>query len=267
MLVTGIVQTDYVFYDGQFLDPANEDDAKLIPEELRKDPRTWEEATKNLFLIPQQGISIASSARRELLKLFRIAPYDSLYGDTDSCKLRNYKKYLSAIEAYNARMEDLNRQAAERWNLDFNIIKDLGKFMWESDYSRFVTLGAKRYLFETKPMSDKEEPHIEAVVAGMEKGSFLHYCEVNHLDPFEAFKDDLYLSPEFSNKLTTAYTDEAFEFDVTDYKGVKCHIKEECSCALYQIPFSMYMDADFVALVALLAKKKEREREFYKGVL
>ena len=267
MLVTGIVQTDYVFYDGQFLDPVNEDDAKLIPEELKKDPRTWEEATKNLFLIPQQGISIASSARRELLKLFRIAPYDSLYGDTDSCKLRNYKKYLPAIKAYNGRMEDLNRQAAERWNLDFNIIKDLGKFMWESDYSRFVTLGAKRYLFETKPQSDKEESHIEAVVAGMEKGSFLHYCEVNHLDPFEAFKDDLYLSPEFSNKLTTAYTDEAFEFDVTDYKGVKCHIKEECSCALYQIPFSMYMDADFVALVALLAKKKEREREFYKGVL
>ena len=267
MMNTGIVQTDYIFYDGQFLDPANEDDAKLIPEELRKDPRTWEEATKNLFLIPQQGINVASSARYELLRMFHIAPYDALYGDTDSIKLRNYKQYLPAIEKYNEEMEQLNKEAAERWNLDFNIIKDLGKFMWEGDYKRFKTLGAKRYLYETLPLAPKEEAHIEAVVAGMEKGSFLHYCEVNKLDPFEAFKDNLYLSPEFSNKLTTAYTDDAFEFDVTDYKGVKCHIKEECCCALYQIPFSMYMDADFVALVLLLAKKKGREREFYKGVL
>ena len=280
MMNTGIVQTDYIFYNGQFLNPADPEELEEIPEELRKPPKTWEEATKNLFLIPQQGINVASSARYELLRMFYIAPYDSLYGDTDSVKLRNYKKYLPAIEKYNEEMEQLNREAAERWNLDFNIIKDLGKFIWEGDYAKFKALGAKRYLYETIPSDPKEEPHIEAVVAGMEKGSFLHYCKYEKdektgeikerkkpLDPFEEFKDSLYLSPEFSNKLTTAYKDDAFSADLTDYKGVKVHIEEESCCALYQIPFSMYMDADFVALVTLLARKKEREREFYKGVL
>ncbi len=152
--------------------------------------------------------------------------------------------------------------------------------MWEGDYHRFRTLGAKRYLYETLPHDPKEDAHIEAVVAGMEKGSFLKYCkykkdpdtgeivEREHpLDPFEEFKDDLYLSPEFSNKLTTSYKDKPFTFTVTDYLGKEVTIHEECCCALYAIPFSMYMDADFVALVALLAKKKEREREFYKDVL
>ena len=268
MMNTGIIQSDFVFWNGEFWDPNNPEE-KLpedFPEELKKAPKTWEEATKNVFLSPFQGISIAASARRELLKLFKIAPYDALYGDTDSCKLRNYQKYLPAIEAYNAKQEQLNREAAERWGLDFYIIKDLGKFMWEGDYKRFKTLGAKRYLYETKPASDKEEPHVEAVVAGMEKGSFLKYCEEKKLDPFDAFQDNLYLAPEFSNKLTTSYHDDGFEFTMEDYTGRKVSIREESCCALYAIPFSMYMDADFVALVALLNKKKEREREFYKDV-
>ena len=104
-------------------------------------------------------------------------------------------------------------------------------------------------------------------MAGMEKGSFLNYCEANHLDPFEAFTDKLYLNPEFSNKITTGYTDDAFEFVLTDKDGVKGRIREESCCALFPIPFTMKMDPEFLALIRLLQKQKEREREVYKGVL
>lgn len=264
MCCTGVCIVDYIFYNGN-LYLANSEE---LPEEVRQEPKSFEEATKNAFLLPIWGIAIASGARRELLKLVKICPYDSLYCDTDSDKIRNYERYLPQITAYNGHMEQLNREAAQRWGFDFETIKDLGKWMKEDEYSRFLTLGCKRYLYETKAEPEKKiKSHIEAVVAGMEKGSFLNWCEQNGYDPFDKFNDNLYLSPEFSNKITTGYTDEAFSFELKDKNGVSGTIHEESCCALFSIPFTMKMDPDFLALVSLLQKQKEREREVYKGVL
>ena len=264
MTCTGVCVSNYIMYNGNLVLESSED----LPEDVRKEPISFEEATKNAFLLPIWGISIASSARRELLKIVKICPYDSLYCDTDSDKIRNYEKYLPQINEYNAKMEQLNKEAAERWNFDFEVIKDCGKWMNEGEFDRFKTLGCKRYLYRTKAVPEKKiEAHTEAVVAGMEKGSFLNYCEANHLDPFEAFTDKLYLNPEFSNKITTGYTDDAFEFVLTDKDGVKGRIREESCCALFPIPFTMKMDPEFLALIRLLQKQKEREREVYKGVL
>lgn len=264
MCCTGVVVDDYILYKGDLYLASD----KELPEDIRKEPRSFEEATKNTFLLPIWGIAIASGARRELLKIVKICPYDSLYCDTDSDKIRNYEIYLPKIEKYNAKMEQLNREAAERWGFDFEVIKDMGKWMNEGEFDRFKTLGCKRYLYRTKSNPEKKiEVHTEAVVAGMEKGSFLNWCEMNGYDPFEKFSNNLYLSPEFSNKITTGYTDEAFSFELTDKDGVKGTISEESCCALFSIPFTMKMDPDFLALISLLQKKKEREREIYKGVL
>lgn len=264
MCCTGICVDDYILYNGNLILGSSKD----LPEEIRKEPKSFEEATKNVFLLPIWGIAITSGARRELLKIVKICPYDSLYCDTDSDKIRNYEQYLPQINEYNAKMEQLNREAAERWGFEFDVIKDMGKWMNEGEFDRFKTLGCKRYLYRTKAIPEKKiEAHTEAVVAGMEKGSFLNWCELNGYDPFEKFEDKLYLAPEFSNKITTGYTDEAFTFKLTDKDGITGRISEESCCALFSIPFTMKMDPDFLALISLLQKKKEREREIYKGVL
>lgn len=264
MMATGHPESDLIFYNGEVV-PNNDES---LSEELRKEPKPYSEIIKKQFLLPTWAISVCGAARRELLKMVLIAPYDSLYCDTDSDKLRNWKKYLPEIDKYNKHMEDRNRMTADRLGVDFNIIKDLGKFMPEDEYSKFKTLGAKRYLYETLPDAAKHKPsEIHAVVAGMQRGSFLAYCEKKHLNPFEAFKPNLYLAPEFSRKITSQYTDQAFDIVVTDYAGKTMTVHEECCCGLYEIPFSMTVDADFLALAALMKKKEDRRREIYKDVL
>lgn len=264
MMATGLPETEYIFYNGELVLSNDES----LPDDIRKEPKPYEELIKKQFLLPQWAISICGAARRELLKMVLIAPYDSLYCDTDSDKLRNWNQYLPQIAAYNKRMEERNKATAARLGVDFEIIKDLGKFMPEDEYSKFKTLGAKRYLYETLPDAAKHKPsEIHAVVAGMERGSFLAYCDKNKLDPFQAFKPNLYLAPEFSRKITSAYTDAAFDIEVTDYAGRTMTVHEECCCALYEIPFSMKVDPDFLALAALMKKQDARRREIYKDVL
>ena len=265
MMATGLSESDYIFYNGELY----LSDDETLPDDIRQEPRSYESLIKNCFLLPMWSVSIAAGARRELLKfLIMTSPYDSLYCDTDSSKMRNYKKYLPQIEEYNRHQHELNVAASKRWNLDLDFIKDLGKFMKEDEYLKFRTLGCKRYLYQTKEdLQNHKESEIHAVVAGMERGSFLNWCEVNHKDPFESFQDKLYLNPEFSRKITTAYTDSEFEFELTDYTGHTTTIHEKSCCALYAIPFSMKMDPNFLVLVALLKKKEERRKEVYKNVL
>lgn len=261
---TGINKSDYIFYNGELY---LSDDPEL-PEDVRKKPKDFESIIKKQFLLPIWACQVSSGARRELLRMFKIAPYDSLYGDTDSDKIRHYKRYLPQIEAYNERMEKLNEEAANRWNLNFNIIKDLGKFVKEEELEKFKTLGAKRYLYKTKPEPDSGKfPEIKSVVAGMEKGSFMNYCKLNNLDPFEAFTDNLYLNSEISNKITSRYTDFEFAERLTDYNGESAEIHEKSCCALFAIPFNMKVDPDFLTFAALLQKKEERKKEFYDGIL
>ena len=268
MMATGLPESEYIMWNGNLWLNTDEN----LPEEIRQEKKSYDSLIKKCFLLPQWSITIASASRRELLKIFNCVPnatiYDALYGDTDSIKLRHWERYVDAIEEYNRGQYQENLDACSRWGYDIQYIKKLGMFVKEDEYHRFRVLGCKRYLYETKPNIEEHKPsEIQAVVAGMERGSFLHWCEVKNKDPFDEFKDGLYLKPEFSNKITSAYTDEEFSFELTDYCGITRTIREKSCCALYGIPFSMKMDADFLALIALEQKKEERRKEVYKDVL
>lgn len=273
-MATGLNTSDYILYNGELYLCDSED----LPEDVRQKPKTYEEAIKKQFLLPIWACQVAAFGRRHLLRLFKEAGYDGLYGDTDSCKMRHYKKYLTFIEKLNAEAETLNKKTADRLGVNFEYVRNLGKFEFEGEYKRFKTLGAKRYLYETKPDPKSQElSKIVSVVAGMKKGTLLKHCEAKYdkegnlireaLDPFEAFSNNLTLSPEESGKITSAYTDEAFTGELTDYLGNTEEIHEESCCALYAIPFKMKVDPDFIALSMLLKKKEERKREVYHGIL
>ena len=273
-MATGLNTTDYILWNGELYLGDSED----LPEDIRQAPKTYDEAIKKQFLLPIWACQVAAFGRRHLLRLFKEVGYDGLYGDTDSCKIRHYTKYLPFIEKLNAEAEELNIATCERLNLNIDYVRNLGKFEFEGEYKRFKTLGAKRYLYETKPDPESGKlPKIVSVVAGMKKGTLLKHCEEKRdengklirkaLDPFVAFSNNLTLSPEESGKITSRYTDEAFEGELTDYNGVTEKIHEESCCALYAIPFKMKVDPDFIALSMLLKKKEERKREVYHGIL
>lgn len=261
---TGLQTSDFIYWNGDIY-PS---DSEELPEDIRQKPKTFDSVIKKQFLLPIWACQVAAFGRRRLLRLFKICAYDALYGDTDSCKLRHYKKYMPQIEIMNNEAEIKNRQTAERLGVDAEPVKNLNKFCFEGEYSRFKTLGAKRYLYETKPDPEHGiEKEIHSVVAGMKRGSFLNYCEEKNVDPFKVFSDKLYLSPEFSEKITSKYSDEPFDYTLTDYTGRTKTIHESSCCALFAIPFEMKVDPDFIALSALLKRREERKREVYHGIL
>ena len=148
-----------------------------------------------------------------------------LYCDTDSVKFKvdkNYDKAVSIIRKYNARRA---KQLKNR-RIRSEFVKGIGEFSFEG-IARFKTLGAKRYL-------TYDGEHVEATVAGLPKQS-INALGSSVDDIFEAFSEyGFSLTPEESDKLTTAYTDTAYDIYVN---GSWMH--EESGVALYEIPFKV----------------------------
>ena len=137
--------------------------------------------------MPQWGIWVTSLARYELL----IPTADItekigdgrgkngagvIYNDTDSIKVYDPTgEAEKIIEAYNLRQAELIKAAG----LTDPAFSDLGMYDHEGTYTRFKTLGAKRYLTE-------EHGKGKATIAGLPKASILNVKG----DPFEAFNAD-----------------------------------------------------------------------------
>ena len=99
----------------------------------------------------------------------------------------------------------------------------------------------------------------------MSKGSLERYCKETGKDIWEEFRDDLCLSPEYSDKQTAIYCDDSFDDEITDYQGVTNFIHENSCVAIVNIPFTMSLEEEFIERIK--ATKEERERMIYKGVL
>ena len=245
MAATGLPEHEVVF---------NEETNEM---ELSSQARTYEELTRYLIMLPQWAIQIAAYTRRDIVKSIKACEFDSIYYDTDSNKIMNYKKHMDWFDNFNAERMALNR-SMETYGFDKKYFERIGCFELEYIGTRFKVLGAKRYLVE-------HDGKVQVTVAGMVKGSLEAYCEKNNLDIWEMFTDDLRLPAGDSWKKTTVYNDAAFEDKLTDYKGVTRNIKEGSSVAIIDIPFTMSMEEEFINRIELLSK--EREKMIHKGVL
>lgn len=175
------------------------------------------------FLYYPWGVWITAYARRNLFKSIKAVGRDFIYADTDSDKFLNPNKHKQWFENYNASViERLNRLAKLRHHdISMYIPKDskgierpLGIYTLDDGgyATRFKTLGAKRYLYE-KPNGEQK-----LTVAGTNKTGTLEY--LNTLgDPFEHFKTDLYVPPEYAKRNIAAYGHYAIAGNLTDYKG------------------------------------------------
>ena len=119
-------------------------------------------------------------------------------------------------------------------------------------------LGAKRYIV-------KHDGEITVTVAGMIKGSLEEYCKNNNLDIWKEFSNGLKLEKEYSRKQTTSYYDKSFEGSFIDYEGNQQYFMERSCVAIFDIPFEMNVEKQF--LEQIIAKAKERKNQVYKGVL
>lgn len=230
----------------------------------------FEDATRSSILSPFWGIWVSAFARYNLLKCVYLISQDcdkiddirhvndTVYMDTDSLYMLNADKHMHIIEAWNkwaaARVKErLPAQYAPLYKLGHfdNVALD-DSHGYSDSYSRFKTLGAKRYIKQYT--TTRKGKHIKSIytkqsvtVAGLPKGTLERYCKDHKLDIFTEFKNDLDFefdgSPELV-KLARTYHDELVKINV------KGEIKTEySSCTLYPNTFKVTMKEIYYALL------------------
>ena len=238
----------------------NKDENNFI---LSEDLKEYDELIRWLILIPQWAIWIAAYTRNDIVRGItedgstKNYGLDCIYYDTDSLKVMNWESHKEWFENFNNYKYKLS-QNMETYGYDKKYFSKIGQFDYEYTGERFKVLGAKRYLVE-------HDGKIQCTVAGMVKGSLEKYCEENNLDIWEQFTDNLILSPEFSKKQTTIYTDTEITDEITDYIGKTLPIYEKSCVAIISIPFTMSVEVAF--LDRIKSVMKERRRMVHKGIL
>ena len=216
-------------------------------------------------LSPYWGVWVSAHARRNLLKVVHMIGDDHLYCDTDSVYCKKSSMYYNVIAKYNDIVKDTTRIVLSKWNsehpdaqFDFEMFKNLGTFGVESvdeygcpiSYSRFLTLGAKKYLKENY------KGDIEQVLAGLPKGAVVAEAKRRGVDAFSIFRNDLKIA---NIKKCCTYNKQPTADCITDTYGNSEIMSEDSSVAIYNVDFSLKLNSDFVSLMLGVLKDKERK--------
>ena len=233
---------------------------KIIAEEIfiddngdwKKEPIEidYEKEKRKAFLLPQWGIYISSHARRNLLylckKMSTHTDSDVCYMDTDSLKITNLKQNKRIIHEWNKKMIGINKKMCIERDLDYSLFKDLGCLDWETKkgkiYTRFKTLGAKRYIYE-------DIKGIHSTIAGLPKGSFIEECNRLKKDAFDIFSNGMNI--KISNKLASCYNKDAHSDYVEDEI-----MTELSSVCLFPVEFTLKLDKFYLNTLDNILKSK-----------
>lgn len=128
--------------------------------------------------------------------------------------------------------------------------KLLGVWDWDGHYSRFKTLGAKRYMVEyaVDPLNGKNQGKISITVSGLNKKTAVPWL----LDTYgkdgvwDAFEDEMEVPAEYTGKLTHTYLDEPREGFLEDYQGTVAPFSEDTAVHLEKQPYGLGLAEDFL---------------------
>ena len=198
--------------------------------------KSYAELINKQFLSPYWGIYVTAYCRRNILRAIKHFDKYAVYSDTDSIKILSTAPGIDDYFAeYNKRIRARNMDICAQYDLDPYIYEDLGTFDNEGTYTRFKTLGAKRYIYE-------KDGHIEPVIAGLPKSIVEQYVEENGIESmFTKFSSGMYF--ECADKNVHHYTDEV----TADIEGEIMH--ELGSCYIYETSFRMKVDQAFLELI------------------
>ena len=224
MTVTDIVRDEIIYSDEWDTEKA---DIESVIEHYNK--------SRNRFLFYPWGVWVTAYARRNLWDGILAFGDDYIYSDTDSIKCLNIEKHFDYINEYNNNVKRKLQFAANYHKIDFELfqpktIKEIKKLIgvwdWETEnnkYTRFKTLGAKRYMIE-------QDGKINITVAGVNKKTAVPYLVKTYGDKiFDAFTNDLTIPKEYTGKMTHTYIDEKRTGTITDYLG-NTNTYDEYSC-------------------------------------
>ena len=223
--------------------------------------------SKNRFLYYPWGVFVTAYARKNLWTGIIAMGKDYVYSDTDSIKYLNYEKHIDYVKWYNEMTRAKLETMCEYYKLDKNLlspktqkgkVKLIGMWDYEGTYSRFKTLGAKRYLIQ-------EGDKLHLTVAGLSKQNGIKYmieqCNGDYEKVFKMFNDELYIPKEKTGKMTHTYIDDCMEFTIKDYQGNDSIIRAASGIHLENCEFTLSISKQYGEFI-----KNFTQGYLYKGV-
>lgn len=239
MMVTDVIRTIYSYSDDW-----NEPEKPNVVDKIAEYNKSF-----SRFTFYPHGIYCTAHCRRRLWCGILACGHDYLYADTDSIKIINAEKHMDFINRYNnAVMKDLEKTSAYH---DIPMskftpktkdgdIKPLGFWDFDGFYTRFKTLGAKRYLREI-------DGKLKMTMAGVNPKAGAKYMTEKYKNrAFECFADDLYIPAEHTGKLTHTYIDKEIQGEIVDYTGRTGRYYEKSFIHLSPADYTLSMAAEFV---------------------
>ena len=201
---------------------------------------------KNRFLFFAWGVWVTAYARRNLYTAILECGRDYIYSDTDSVKILNHEKHEEYFNNYNKMIVEKLEKALNHHGIHDTIKpktikgveKPLGVWDFEGVYTRFKTLGAKRYIVE-------KDNDIEITIAGLSKNKGKEYIK-NQKNPFEFFNDFMYIPHGFTGKQTHTYIDNEISGELTDYNGIKNSYHEYSYIHLEETDFNLSLSENYI---------------------
>ena len=247
MTVTDIVKDEITYDDEWGVESVS------IEEEIEKYNQK-----KSRFLFYPWGVWVTAYARRNLWLGILSFKEDYIYTDTDSIKFFNYSKHEPFINGYNNMVIGKQLKTLEYYNLNPNLLspktikgesKPLGVWDFEGYYTRFKTLGAKRYLVE-------EDEKLYLTVAGLSKMNGINYmieqCNNDFSKVFDMFTDELTIPKENTGKNTHTYIDEPITETIVDYTGIEETVTSQSGVHLESAHYSLSISDYFVKFYTML---------------
>lgn len=238
MCVTSIIH-DVINFDG--------DQWSTTPATLESELNKYN-TDKNRFLFYQWGVWCTAYARNNLYTGILECKQDYIYSDTDSIKIMNAENHKPYFERYNKWIVSKLEKCLTFYNLNKDLIsprtieneiKTLGIWDFDGFFTRFKTLGAKRYMVEN-------DNKLNITVCGLSKKSGLEYIK-NQVDPFNYFNCGMYIDRKHTGKMIHTYIDDEIDGILIDYMGNECCYNEKSYIHLENTDYllslsSMYID-------------------------
>lgn len=180
---------------------------------------------KGTFLLYQWGVWVSAWARYELLSFVNRIETEVgnkvIYCDTDSIKYIHDPQIDELVSQYNDKQIGIFKGIAQQYNYNIPSTQDgakayLGVFDNDGSYSKFKTLGAKRYVYTMANKHGTED--FKITIAGLSKKVGGDYI-AGQLSPFDFFSDGMIVPPENTGKQTRTYIDDEITVELTDYCG------------------------------------------------
>lgn len=222
----------------------------------------------NRFLFYPWGVWVTAYARANLFSGILEFGDDYIYSDTDSVKVIHPENHKEYIEKYNKDITQRVYRCLDRYNLPHELAhpktikgieKPLGVWDYEGMYTRFKTLGAKRYMVE-------EDGEIHITIAGVGKKAGANYLKrttKGNNEIFDRFRDGMEFPANYvwkdengiehedngSGKLCHTYIDTPMYGEVIDFMGNKATYKEFSGVHMDNTEYTLSLEKDFVKLL------------------